>query len=85
MGSKDLKFWGAGTARTLRPIWMAEELDLEYELFPIGPRTGETRTKEYTDLNPKQKVPWHERWGICSFRKAKYLEKSTKCFTQPTL
>ena len=35
-----LKFWGAGTARTLRPIWMAEELGLDYKLLPIGPRTG---------------------------------------------
>ena len=52
-----LELWGAGTARTLRPIWMAEELGLLYELYPIGPRTGETQTEEYTSLNPKQKVP----------------------------
>ncbi len=50
-------FWGAGTSRTLRPIWVAEELDIPYELMPIGPRTGETQTAEYTRLNPKQKVP----------------------------
>ena len=64
MNAKALKFWGAGTARTLRPIWMAEELDIEYELFPIGPRTGETRTKEYTDLNPKQKIPCIQDGGF---------------------
>ena len=52
-----LELWGAGTARTLRPIWMAEELGLVYELYPIGPRTGETQTEEYTSLNPKQKIP----------------------------
>ena len=50
-----LELWGAGTARTLRPIWMAEELGLPYELYPIGPRTGETQTEDYTSLNPKQK------------------------------
>ena len=55
-----LKFWGAGTARTLRPIWMAEELGLDYKLFPIGPRTGETRTEEFSLLNPKQKIPLME-------------------------
>ena len=55
-----LTFWGAGTARTLRPIWVAEELGLTYQLNPIGPRTGETQTKQYTDLNPKQKVPFCE-------------------------
>ena len=53
----DLEFWGAGTSRTLRPIWMAEELDLEYKLNPIRPRTGETQTTEYLKLNPKQKIP----------------------------
>lgn len=53
-----MKIWGAGTARTLRAIWTAEELGLEYELMPIGPRTGETKTDEYTSLTRKQKVPF---------------------------
>ena len=53
-----IKLWGAGTTRTLRPIWMAEELGVDYELIPIGPRTGETQSKEFTDLNPKQKIPF---------------------------
>lgn len=53
-----MQIWGAGTTRTFRPIWVAEELGLDYELLPIGPRTGETQTLEYTALNPKQKVPY---------------------------
>ena len=52
-----IRFWGAGTSRTLRPIWVAEELGIAYELMPIGPRTGETQTADYTRLNPKQKIP----------------------------
>ncbi len=52
-----IKLWGTGTSRTFRPIWVAEELALPYELTPMGPRTGETRTPEYTRLNPKQKIP----------------------------
>lgn len=52
-----ISFWGAGTSRTLRPIWVAEELGLRYRLIPIGPRTGETQTPDYTRLNPKQKIP----------------------------
>lgn len=52
-----LELWGIGTARTLRVIWMAEELNLTYTLHPIGPRTGETKTEKYTNLNPKQKIP----------------------------
>ncbi|NCF43786.1 MAG: glutathione S-transferase family protein [Proteobacteria bacterium] len=53
-----IQFWGAGTMRTFRPLWAAEEMGLQYTLHPIGPRTGETQTNEYTQLNPKQKVPY---------------------------
>jgi glutathione S-transferase len=58
MRSRRIRLWGAGTARTLRPIWVAEELGISYDLAPIGPRTGETQTPEYTALNPKQKIPF---------------------------
>ena len=54
---QEIILWGSGTARTFRPIWMAEELGLSYVLNPIGPRTGETQTKEFTSLNRKQKIP----------------------------
>jgi len=53
-----MKIWGAGTARSFRPIWVAEELGLDYELNPIGPRTGETKTPEYKALTRKQKIPF---------------------------
>ena len=53
----DLILWGVGTARTIRPHWALFELDLPYTKKPIGPRTGETKTTEYTKLNPRQKVP----------------------------
>src|SRR3984893_16986911 len=33
------------------------ELGLAYETRAIGPRTGETKTPEYTALNPRQKIP----------------------------
>ena len=58
--NQEIILWGSGTARTLRPIWMAEELEIKYELLPIGPRTGETLSEEYTKLNPKQKIPFME-------------------------
>jgi glutathione S-transferase len=50
--------WGTGTTRTLRPIWVAEELGLDYELIRMGPRTGETSTPAYTRMAPKQKIPF---------------------------
>jgi glutathione S-transferase len=53
----DLTLWGVGTSRTFRPHWVMYELGLPYIMKPIGPRTGETKTAEYTRLNPRQKVP----------------------------
>lgn len=44
----------------MRPLWMAEELGIAYEHRPIGPRTGETQTPEYQQLNRKQKIPFME-------------------------
>ena len=78
-------FWGVGTSRTLRPIWVAEELGLTYELNPIGPRTGETQTKEYSKLNPKRKVPFcedgdlklSESFAICRYLISAYGPHST--------
>ena len=59
-----IKLWGAGTTRTLRPIWMAEELGIDYELVSIGPRTGETQSEAFTNLNPKQKIPFLENGEV---------------------
>ena len=49
--------WGCSTSRTLRAHWALAELGLDYEHRPIGPRTGETQTEEFTRLNPRQKIP----------------------------
>ena len=45
MNKKEIILWGVGTSRTIRPIWVAEELGLSYKVKPIGPRTGETQTE----------------------------------------
>jgi len=52
-----LVLWGVGTSRTLRAHWALHELGLDYECRPILPRTGETQTQQYTELNPRQKIP----------------------------
>jgi glutathione S-transferase len=85
MMKTELIFWGAGTGRSIRPLWVAEELGLEYQLNPIGPRTGETQTPEYTRLNPKQKIPFcedgdlklSESLAICRYLVNKYGDEST--------
>jgi len=53
----NLILWGVGTSRTVRAHWVMHELGLAYETRAIGPRTGETKTAEYTALNPRQKIP----------------------------
>ncbi len=49
--------WGVGTPRTMRAHWILRELGLQYESRPIGPRSGETQTAEFTRINPSQKIP----------------------------
>lgn len=57
MAGNKLILWGAGTSRTIRAHWALHELGLAYEARPIQPRTGETKTADYTALNPRQKIP----------------------------
>ena len=44
----NILLWGVGTSRTIRPHWALHELGLKYEMRPIQPRTGETKTAEFT-------------------------------------
>ncbi len=57
IGRDERILWGSGTSRTLRAHWMLHELGLDYQSRPLGPRTGETQTPEFTRLNPRQKIP----------------------------
>ena len=52
-----ITLWGHNSGRAMRVLWMLEELGLDYEHHPVGARTGETKTDDYTRLNPKQKIP----------------------------
>ncbi|NJN50566.1 MAG: glutathione S-transferase family protein [Gammaproteobacteria bacterium] len=52
-----LLLWGSGTVRTFRAHWALHELGIDYDLKPIGSRTGETQTAEFLTLNPKGKIP----------------------------
>ena len=80
-----ITLWGAGTTRTMRPVWVAEELGLSYRLAAIGPRTGETKTPQYTQLNPKQKIPFYtdeyiqlsESVAICRYLINRHGNEST--------
>jgi glutathione S-transferase len=52
-----LTYWGIGTARTIRPIWILEELGLDYAHHAIQPRSGQLDEPEMQRINPRHKVP----------------------------
>ena len=55
--ARERVLWGVGTSRTLRALWILQELELPYQHQRITSRSGETLTPEYTQLNPSQKIP----------------------------
>jgi glutathione S-transferase-like protein len=59
-----LTLWGIGTSRTIRAHWALHELDLPYVRRPILARSGETKTPEFTALNPRQKIPLLQDAGL---------------------
>src|SRR3979490_2455213 len=71
----DLTLWGVGTSRTIRPHWAMHELGLPYKTKPIGPRTGETKTAEYTKLNPPQKAPSPSKGPLAAGRRFLHRRK----------
>ncbi|MDD3650783.1 glutathione S-transferase family protein, partial [Immundisolibacter sp.] len=52
-----MKLYGAAYSRAGRCIWMLEEIGQPYELDPVDPRSGRTRSPEMLKLNPNGHVP----------------------------
>ena len=82
-GTPDLTLWGVGTSRTIRPHWAMHELNLSYKTRPIGPRTGETKTPEYTRLNPRQKVPLLQDGDFCIGESAAIVAYLSQTYSSP--
>ena len=83
MSKNDLRVWGIGTARTMRAHWMLAEMDIDYDLRPIGPRTGETMTEEYLRLNPRHKVPVIEHGPFVLAESAAIINYLSETFPAP--
>src|SRR5207244_12797220 len=79
----NLTLWGVGTSRTIRPHWAMHELGLTYETRPIGPRTGETKSTEYTRLNPRQKVPLLQDGDFCIGESAAIVAYLSRMYSTP--
>lgn len=52
-----MKLYGTPPTRTLRVIWMLNELGLEYEQVPVDLMQGEHLQPDFLGLNPAAKVP----------------------------
>ena len=52
-----IKIWATQGSRAIRPIWTAEEMELDYELtmMPFPPRVF---MKEYLDVNMLGTIPY---------------------------
>ena len=59
-----LKIYGSARSRTIRTLWMAAELGLQYEHADIAPRSPPTRTPAFLALNPNGRVPVIEDDGL---------------------
>jgi glutathione S-transferase len=60
-----------------------QELGLPYKTMPIGPRTGETKTEEYTKLNPRQKVPLLQDGDFCIGESAAIVAYLSRMYSTP--
>lgn len=74
-----MKLWHCEDARSIRPLWLLEELGVEFELetLPFPPRF---RSPEFKQINPLGTVPYFtdgdttmtESTGICLYLVEKY-------------
>jgi len=52
-----IKVYGISTSRTLRPLWLLEEIGIPYEQVPVDFRRGENRDSGFLAINPNGKLP----------------------------
>jgi glutathione S-transferase len=72
-----------GTVRQLRPHWMLAELGLDYEYFPVHPRSGDTMKPEFLRLNPRHKVPLLRHGEMVIAESAAIIEYLSEAFPRP--
>ena len=53
----DLRIFGVARTRAFRALWIAKELDLDYEHIPIEIGPAGARKAEYLAINPNGRLP----------------------------
>jgi len=75
------------STRVRKVIYVANYLNVEYELVPVNPAKGETRTPEYLAKHPAGKIPCFEDNGFVLFESnamSMYLAKKHDSSLLPT-
>ncbi|HMJ11108.1 MAG TPA: glutathione S-transferase family protein [Polyangiaceae bacterium] len=52
-----MKLYGFGPSRSIRVVWMLQELGVEYEFVNVDMTKGEHKTAEFLKINPAGKLP----------------------------
>jgi glutathione S-transferase len=52
-----LQLYGLSASRAFRPLWLLEELGLDYRHIPLDYRGPELQTPDYLALNPNARIP----------------------------
>jgi glutathione S-transferase len=78
-----LTLYGSATARTLRTLWLAHEMELEFTHVPARPRTGDLMTPEFLGLSPRHKVPIIRHGDLVLTESAAILIYLTETFPSP--
>lgn len=55
--SSELRVWGVGTPRTMRPHWVLAELGLDYETREVLPRSPAMQSPDFLRVSRRNKVP----------------------------
>ena len=61
----DLRIYGIARTRAFRPLWVANEVGLEYEHLPI--EIGDAGAPEFRAINPNGRLPFIEDNGFVLF------------------
>jgi glutathione S-transferase len=67
-----LKIYGQPRSRAFRVLWMAKELGIQYEYFPVSITADKPECKEpwYVELNPNARVPTIDDDGFVMWESA---------------
>ena len=60
----DVRLWGIGTGRTMRPLWLLNELGVEFDLRPILTRTARMDEPDFAALSGRKKIPLLEHGDL---------------------